>query len=94
MGLPAIATDVPGCRQAVADGETGFLCNVRDAHALAEAMRRMLLLTPEQRARMGKVARKRIVREFDEKIVVGRYLDVVKAILGEPRRHDGENPND
>lgn len=94
MGLPAITTDVPGCRQAVVDGETGFLCKVRDAAALAEAMRRMLLLTVEQRARMGSVARKRIVREFDEKIVVERYLDVVKEILGEPRRHDGKNTDD
>ncbi len=89
MGLPAIATDVTGCRQAVADGETGFLCKARDATALAGAMRRMLLLTPEQRARMGHVARERVIREFDEKIVVGRYLDVVKDILGEPIRHEG-----
>jgi len=94
MGLPAIATDVPGCRQAVVNGETGFLCNVRDATALAAAMRRMLLLTPEQRARMGSVARERVIREFDEKIVVGRYLDVVKDILGKPSRHDGESPDD
>ncbi len=85
MGLPAIATDVPGCRQAVVDGETGFLCKVRDAAALAETMRRMLRLTAEQRATMGSVARERVVREFDEKIVVERYLDVVKAILDEQR---------
>lgn len=85
MGLPSITTDVPGCRQAVVDGETGLLCNVRDATALAAAMRRMLLLTPEQRSRMGNKARERVVREFDEKIVVGHYLDVVKGILGEQR---------
>ena len=81
MGLPAIASDVPGCRQAVVEAETGFLCTVRDANALAEAMRRMLLLTPEQRAGMGQRARERVVREFDEKIVVGRYLQVVKEVL-------------
>lgn len=86
MGLPTIATDVPGCRQATVDGETGFLCKVRDAAALAEAMRRMLLLTPEQREVMGKKARARVVREFDEKIVIERYLDVVKDILDEPCR--------
>jgi glycosyltransferase involved in cell wall biosynthesis len=93
MGLPAIATDVPGCRQAVADGETGFLCSVRDAPALAEAMRRMLMLTPEQRVCMGKLARARIVGAFDENIVVERYMDVVKGILSEPRRHDEESPH-
>jgi glycosyltransferase involved in cell wall biosynthesis len=86
MGLPAITTDVPGCRQALVDSETGFLCNVRDAAALAAAMRRMLLLTPEQRAGMGKLARERVAREFDEKIVIERYLDVVKSILGDPHR--------
>ena len=83
MGLPAIATDVPGCRQAVVDGETGLLCTVRDASSLADTMRRMLLLPAEQRAAMGTTARERIVREFDERIVVGRYMEVVKGILGE-----------
>jgi hypothetical protein len=34
---------------------------------------------------MGRLARERVVREFDEKIVVERYLEVVKAILGEAR---------
>ncbi len=85
MALPTITTDVPGCRQAIVAGETGFLCKVRDAVALAEAMRRMLLLSPAERARMGKAARERIVREFDEKIVVGRYMDTVNNILGVQR---------
>ncbi|MBE0623733.1 MAG: glycosyltransferase family 4 protein [Burkholderiales bacterium] len=85
MGLPAITTDVPGCRHAVIDGETGFLCNVQDATSLAAAMRRMLLLTPEQRTNMGRLARERVEKEFDEKIVIEQYLDVVKSILGQPR---------
>ena len=87
MGLPAITTDVPGCRQAVVEGETGLLCKARDANSLADAMRRMLLLMPEQRAKMGKAARDRVVREFNEVIVIERYLEVVKSILREPRRN-------
>jgi glycosyltransferase involved in cell wall biosynthesis len=85
MGLPTIATDVPGCRQAVVDGETGLLCKVRDAASLADTMRSMLLLPAGQRAEMGAAARERVVREFDEQIVVGRYMEVVKEILGEAR---------
>jgi glycosyltransferase involved in cell wall biosynthesis len=85
MGLPAITTDVPGCRQAVVDGETGLLCKVRDAASLADTMRRMLLLPAGHRAAMGATARERIVREFDEQIVVGRYMEVVKQILGDAR---------
>lgn len=84
MGLPVVATDVPGCRQAMVDGETGILCRVRDAVSLADAMRRMLLMTAEQRRQMGNAGRERVVREFDEGIVVGRYMEVVKDILGDP----------
>ena len=85
MGLPAVTTDVPGCRQAVVDGETGLLCHARDAMALASAMRRMLLLTPEERSKMGNMARERVVLEFDEKIVVRCYLNMVKDILDDQR---------
>ncbi|ASK33650.1 hypothetical protein CEK62_04215 [Alcanivorax sp. N3-2A] len=38
MGRPAIVSDVPGCRQAVEKGVTGWLCQVRDADSLAECM--------------------------------------------------------
>ncbi|WP_301101372.1 glycosyltransferase family 4 protein [Propionivibrio sp.] len=81
MALPTIATDVPGCRQAVLDGETGLLCKVRDSTALAEAMRRMLLLSAKERAQMGKAARERIIREFDEKIVIQKYLVAIGKVL-------------
>ena len=53
MGKPLIATDVPGCRDVVIDGETGFLCDVRSAEALAKAMQRMLGLTSEERTGDG-----------------------------------------
>lgn len=90
MALPACATDVPGCRHAVADGETGFLCRPRDAASLAEAMRRVLRMTPEARLAMGAAARERVVREFDEHLVIARYLDVVREVLGEgPEKSSG-----
>ncbi len=39
FGLPIISTDVGGCKEMVVEGETGFLVNPRDEHALAEKMR-------------------------------------------------------
>jgi len=86
MGLPVCASDVPGCRHAVVDGETGFLCRPRDAASLAEAMRRVLRMTPEARRAIGAAARERVVREFDERIVIARYLEVVREVLGEGSR--------
>ncbi|MGE0873768.1 MAG: glycosyltransferase family 4 protein [Burkholderiales bacterium] len=82
MGLPVCATDVPGCRHAVVEGETGFLCPPRDAASLADAMRRVLRLAPEARRAMGAAARARVLREFDERIVIARYLEAVREVLG------------
>src|SRR3546814_8238298 len=42
LGLPIVTTDVPGCRETVAEGKNGFLVPVRNAARLAEAMRYFL----------------------------------------------------
>ena len=44
MATPAITTDWPGCRDAVDDAVTGYLCQPRSISSLASAMRRMLAL--------------------------------------------------
>ncbi len=41
-GLPVVATDFAGARDLIEDGVTGYLSPVRDAHALAEGMKRIL----------------------------------------------------
>ena len=40
-GKPMIATDAPGCREIVIDGQTGLLVPIEDAKALAEAIARL-----------------------------------------------------
>ena len=51
-GVPVIASDRPGLRDSVKDGETGFLVEYGDARAFAE--RSLLLLgDPERWARMS-----------------------------------------
>lgn len=81
MGRPIITTDAVGCRDVVDDGVNGFLCRVRDAHDLAEKLERMILLSPEERAAMGRCGREKVEREFDEKIVIRRYLEAIEAIM-------------
>lgn len=80
MGLPVITTDSAGCRDVVNNGITGFLCKARDADDLAEKMEQMILLTPEQRTSMGLAGRSKMEQEFDERIVIGRYLAVIREI--------------
>jgi glycosyltransferase involved in cell wall biosynthesis len=80
MAKPVIATDVPGCRQVVDDGQTGFLVKVRDAVDLAEKMQRMMQLPRAERDAMGMRGREKMVREFDERIVLDAYIRAVQEL--------------
>lgn len=81
MARPVIAADSIGCREAVEDGASGYLCRPRDAADLADKMRRMLGLSPAERARMGTNGRRKIEREFDERIVIEQYLAAIGEVL-------------
>ena len=74
MGIPLIATDAPGCRDVVIDGETDWLCPVKDAAALADCMNQLLALPVADRQAMGLAGRRFIVENFDEQKVVAHYL--------------------
>ena len=80
MARPTIATDVPGCRSVVDHGRTGLLCAARDSASLAEACMRFLTMTPGQREEMGRAGRAKMVREFDEAIVIKAYRDAVANV--------------
>ena len=80
MERPCITCDTTGCKEIVADGETGFLCKVQDAADLAAKMKKMFLLTNEQRVEMGVKARKKVIKEFDKQIVIDAYLDAIEKI--------------
>lgn len=74
MGRPAIVTDVPGCRQSIVDGETGWLCRVRDADSLAAQMI-AVMQSDVDIGTFGKRALERVRRDFSETAVIGAYLD-------------------
>jgi len=82
MGRPIVATDVPGCRDVVADGETGFLCRVRDSASLAEQLMRMIDIGTAGREAMGERGRRKVAAEFDEQQVVERYRHTVRTLTG------------
>ncbi|SFC96732.1 Glycosyltransferase involved in cell wall bisynthesis [Thiohalospira halophila DSM 15071] len=79
-GRPVITTDAPGCRDAVVDGETGYLVPVRDSVALAERIGD-LLADPALRQRMGSAGRERVVHEFSTEKVVADTLAVYRQLL-------------
>jgi len=78
MARPIITTNAVGCREVVDDGANGYLCNVRDAADLTEKMEQMLTLSPEQRSEMGLRGRAKMEVEFDEQIVIKKYLAAIE----------------
>ena len=79
MGKPVVATDVPGVRAVVEDGLTGYLCHVRSARSLANAMLKMARLAPGKRQELGAAGRRKVEREFCQSIVIERYLAVLSG---------------
>jgi glycosyltransferase involved in cell wall biosynthesis len=73
-GRPIITTDVPGCRDAVQAGYTGFLCVPRNQDSLVAAMESILAMSPTARSNMGQAARERAEANFDERLVINAYL--------------------
>jgi glycosyltransferase involved in cell wall biosynthesis len=65
----------------VNDGVNGYLCKPRDAEDLAAKMEQMIGLSQEERSRMGQMGREKMEREFDERIVVRKYLEIVEKII-------------
>jgi len=64
MGRPVVTTDVPGCRETVIHGETGFLAPIKDAAATAEAMEKFIT-DPSLAAVMGAAGRQLAEDRFD-----------------------------
>jgi len=81
MGKPLITTNVPGCREVVDDGENGFLCEVRNAKSLANAIQKFINIAPSRREAMGQNSRKKAEAQFDEKLVIDAYLTEIDEIL-------------
>jgi len=82
MGRPIITTNTVGCKDVVDDGVNGFVCNPRDSVQLADTIERMIRLTNDERTIMGIKSREKVTREFDEKIVIEKYLKAISNIIG------------
>ena len=80
-----VATDVPGCRELITHGETGWLVPPRDPAALADGLVR-LARDPGLRHSLAHALRQRVVRQFEAGMVAERvvsaYEELVRAAAG------------
>ena len=80
MARPVITTDAPGCRDTVIESKTGFLCRTADASDLAEKILRFIEMTPSARLVMGQQGRTFVEKNFDEQLVIQKYLKLVDEL--------------
>lgn len=79
-GRPIITTDAPGCRNTVDDGVSGYLCALRDARDLQDKTEKIIAMSPQERSDMGRAGRAKMEREFDEGIVIEKYLELIRVL--------------
>ena len=79
-GLPCISTDCKtGPRDMIEDGVSGYLCRVGDEGDMEEKIRKIISMSKNERAEMGKAARKRITELCDDDINIARLIDVIEG---------------
>ena len=82
MELPVVATKIPGCIDAVADGITGTLVPSHNASALAQGIRNYLVNSP-LRQQHGLAGRNRVLREFRQEDIWNaldqEYVRILKS---------------
>jgi glycosyltransferase involved in cell wall biosynthesis len=79
-GLPVVATDVGGAREAIEEGQTGFVVPTGDPEILAERVGR-ILEDPLLSAKMGRAGRNRAVQQFSLRAMVRRYDDLYDKLI-------------
>lgn len=77
-----VATDVPGCREAVEHQVNGLLVEPKNSDALATALIEVLD-NDELRLRLAKEGRRRAEFEFSSATVNAQTLDVYQQVLGQ-----------
>ena len=82
MGKPIITTNAIGCRECVDEEVNGLKVPVKSVSELANAIAR-LVDNPDLCKKMGKASRQKAVREFDQKEVVRKHLDIYYKLLNE-----------
>lgn len=79
-GVPAVAFDVGGVSEAIADGKTGILVPAGDLEMFASEVE-SLLNDPERRGRLGSAARDFVADRFLLSHTVERYIDCFDSVL-------------
>jgi glycosyltransferase involved in cell wall biosynthesis len=80
LGIPVIATNVPGSRTLIRSGENGILVKHDDVSELALAIR-SLIENPSLASRLSDTGKQTVLREYDEHNIAARVEKIYREIL-------------
>jgi glycosyltransferase involved in cell wall biosynthesis len=80
-GRPVVATDVGGAREAVVEGENGYLVKAGDDQSLAQRLTE-LLNSPTRAAAMGERGREIVREKFSSEAQLARAENLYETLLG------------
>jgi glycosyltransferase involved in cell wall biosynthesis len=78
---PALASNIPGCKETFDAGVSGFGFEVRNTLALVSAIEKFIELPYEEKNKMGIAGRAKVEHEFDRQIVVDAYMKEINKIV-------------
>ncbi len=84
-GRPVLATNIPGCREAVEDNRTGLLFTPGSSQSLKETIEAFLALPMESREAMGEAGRVKMEQEFDRNRIVNDYLEEINLAVSQQK---------
>ncbi|MDQ1306412.1 MAG: hypothetical protein QG671_2244 [Actinomycetota bacterium] len=85
--VPTVAWDVTGTRDAVLDGQTGYLIPIGDHVTMADRLVERLS-APERRRQMGAAARRLVTERFDRDHVESLFAEYLESLVGGNRPSD------
>jgi len=90
--VPVVATDIPGTRDLIVDGQTGYLVSTEGWPPNATTVNKtvaaglarhtqQILDDPSLARRLGEAARRRVLKEFSVEKMAARYADLYRRLL-------------
>lgn len=76
-GRMLVTSDICGCKEAVDVNKTGFLCPIKDSNELYKQLDKVMQLDCKQRKQMGLLAREKMEKEFDKKLIVKETIQSI-----------------
>jgi L-malate glycosyltransferase len=86
---PVVAYNVGGISEVVKDRETGFLVKAGDEEGFVKAVQEVLSMSSGELQQITDNAHELVVREYDNKVIAQRFVEVYNSIVNPPAGRAG-----